>query len=79
MSPFVSPIVSRCEPFPRPSNPELESDWAGRYSFVGLTLVKRRDFVIASLPRGQTLSRQTDGLYDLSRFDVLVLAEPSRL
>lgn len=71
-------FVDTAVPFPRPSNPELESEWAGRYSFLGLTLVKRRDFVVASLPRSRSLTWQDEGIYDLSRFDVLVVAEPSR-
>jgi len=70
-------LVDTAVPFPRPSNPDLETDWAGKYSFLGLTLVKRNTFVTASLPRGKTLTWNDDGLYDLSRFDVLVLPEPS--
>ncbi len=70
-------LVDTAVPFPRPSNPDLEREWSGKYSYLGLVLVKRQDFVVATLPRGQSLTWTGSGVYDLSRFDVLVLPEPS--
>lgn len=70
--------VDTAEPFPRPSNPSFEVEWAGKYSRMGLELLDSGDFVLAALPRSAgELTYGADGAFDLARYDVLVLPEAS--
>ncbi len=72
-------IVDSWGPLPEPSNPQREDQWAGTLSSLGFALHKKGWIIESLVPWVSKITyKDPDNPYDLSRFDILVLWEPSR-
>ena len=73
-------VIDGLNGWPQPSNPEEGDEWNGSLSSFGFDLLMSGQYLVESLPShtGTLSYNDSANLYDLSRYDVLVLFEPSR-
>jgi len=73
-------VIDSWAAFPAPSNPKSADDWHGGLSTFGYALYAKGNYLVESLftADGRLSYDDSSNKYDLKKYDVLVIFEPSR-